>query len=437
MKESQIRFEDYLRGSEAESSGISGSLLMLVILLFLGTAIGWAAMTEIDEVTRGQGKVVPSRHLQVVQSFEGGVIQEIRARQGEQVESGDVLLVLDGGMLEGGFLEVRQQFLALQAAVERLESEIHDRPLQFSPAVARDVPRIVAAERELFEGRRNEIDSELRVLDRQLAQRREELAEAAIHLRTARSGIELAESELAIVRPLVERGIEPELTLLQLRRSINDLQGERDRAERAVARLNQAIDEIAERRVAMRDGFRARALAERAGTLGRLSEIEQSLPARAEQVARTQIRAPVAGTINRIHVTTVGGVISPGEPLVEIVPRDDSLRIEAHIRPGDIGFIYPGQRVKIKLTAYDFARYGGLDGVLDFIGADAVQLPEFDEPMYPIQVSTDGALLDADDEPLSIIPGMIAEVDILGSTKTVLDYLIEPVVKVKQRAFRD
>jgi adhesin transport system membrane fusion protein len=437
VNESQIRFEDYLRGSDAESGGISGSLLMIMILLFIGTAIGWAAMTEIDEVTRGQGKVVPSRHLQVVQSYEGGVIREIRARQGEQVESGDVLLVLEGGMLEGGFLEVRQQFLALQAAVERLESEIHDQPLRFSAAVETDVPRIVAAERELFEGRRNEIASELRVLDRQLAQRREELAEARIHLRTARSGIELAESELAIVRPLVERGIEPELTLLQLRRSINDLQGERDRSERTVARLDQAIDEIEDRRVAMRDGFRARALAERSGTLARLSEIEQSLPARAEQVARTQIRAPVAGTINRVHVTTVGGVVSPGEPLVEIVPTDDFLRIEAHIRPGDIGFIYPGQRVKIKLTAYDFARYGGLDGVLDFIGADAVQLPEFEEPMFPIQVSTDGSLLDADGLPLGIIPGMIAEVDILGSKKTVLDYLVEPVVKVKQRAFRD
>lgn len=437
MKESQIRFEDYLRENDAESGGISGSLLMIIILLFLGTAIGWAAMTEIDEVTRGQGKVVPSRHLQVVQSFEGGVIREIRARQGETVEAGDILLVLEGGMLEGGYLEIRQQFMALQATVERLEAEIHAQPLEFSRAVASEVPRIATAERELYEGRRTELDSELRVLDLQLAQRREELAESTIHLRTARSGLELAESELAIIRPLVERGIEPEITLLQLRRSVNDLQGERDRGERAVARLQQSIVEIEERRTAMRNAFRARALAERTTTLARLSEIEQSLPARAEQVARTHIRAPVAGTINRVHVTTLGGVASPGEPLVEIVPRDDALRIEAHIRPGDIAFLYPGQRVIIKLTAYDFARYGGLHGVLEVIGADAVQLPEFEEPMYPIQVSTEDALLDADGFPLSIIPGMIAEVDILGSKRTVLNYLVEPVVKVKQRAFRD
>lgn len=431
------RFDEFLRESEMQPRSLTSSLLLGTILLFVLLAGVWAAWTEIDEVTRGQGKVVPSRQLQVVQSFEGGVIRDIHIRQGQTVQAGDVLLVLEGGLLEGGYLEQRQQYLALQARIERLQSEVTQQPLHFSDTMLQEIPRIAAAERELHEGRQQELQSELRILDRQLAQRRQELAEQQVGLRTARNGIRLTESEIAIIQPLVERGLEPEISSLQLQRTLNELQGERDRAEQALERLREAIAEIDDRRTALQDSFRAQALADLSTTLARLGELEQSLPARAEQVARTQVRAPMDGIVNRVHVTTIGGVAGPGEPLVEIVPSDDSLRIEAHIRPADIAFLHPGQAVKIKITAYDFARYGGLDGTLDVIGADAVELPGMEERMYPVLVSTEGHLLDAAGIPLEILPGMIAEVDILSRKRTVLNYLVDPVRKVRDSAFRD
>jgi adhesin transport system membrane fusion protein len=206
-----------------------------------------------------------------------------------------------------------------------------------------------------------------------------------------------------------------------------------------VPRLEAAIEEIEERKQSQRNAYRAEALAELSDATARAAELEKSLPARARQLERTTLRAPVDGIVNQVHVHTIGGVAPPGEPLVEVVPVGDDLVIEAHVRPADIAFLYPGQTVKVKLTAYDFARYGGLDGELTMIGADAVEVPsgESSELMYPVQVRTSGNLYDIDEQPLDVIPGMVAQVDILNGKRSVLDYLLEPVVKVRDRALRD
>ncbi len=431
-----LEFEDFVRQGRRRSS-MTGSLVLVVILAFLVTAFVWAALTELDEVTRGQGKVVPSTSLQVVQSMEGGVLSELRVREGQLVEAGEVLMVLDGGMVEGGYQESVQRYYALQARIERLLAEVNQSELIFSPDVTLNSPGVAQAETRLYEGRQAELESELRVLERQLRQRRQELEELRATADTAAEGIVLAESELALVEPLVERELEPELTLLQVQRQLSELRGELARSESGMERVVAAIGEIEERRVAIRDSFIASALDELSQATARAAELEAVLPAQEQQVARTRVRSPVSGVVNRLHLTTVGGVAASGEPLAEVVPLEDALQIEAHIRPEDIAFLYPGQPVRVKLTAYDFARYGGLDGELVVIGADAVEVPESETPMYPVQVRTEGALVDADGEPLDIIPGMVAEVEILSGKRTVLDYLVDPVVKVRDRALRD
>lgn len=433
-----IDFEHFLRHGRARRP-IAGSLLLGLIIAFFVTAFTWASVTEIDEVTRGQGKVVPSRSLQIVQSLEGGVVEEIRVIRGDRVEKGEVLMVLGGGLFEGEFQEVQQRLFALQAKIQRLQAEVNEEPLSFSPLVEESAPDVVASETRLFHGRRIELNSELQVLERQGFQRRQELTEAHAALNTAEAGVRLAQSELGLIEPLVKRGLEPETSLLQLRRTLNDLRGEQERQRSAIRRIEASIEEVEDRKQAQRDAYLVQALAELSDTTAQAAELQEGLPARARQVERTTLRAPMDGVVNQVHVTTLGGVASPGEPLVEVVPVGDSLLIEAHIRPADIAFLYPGQPVKVKLTAYDFARYGGLDGDLVTIGADVVEVPqgESTELMYPVQVRTEGNLYDADSQPLDVIPGMVAEVDILSGKRSILDYLMEPVVKVRDRAFRD
>lgn len=431
------RFDDVLRAAGAEVSLERGRTILYTILALLVIGLLWAWLTEVDEVTRGQGKVVPSRSIQVLESFEGGVVQALNVRVGQEVAAGEVLMVLDGGMVEGGYREAQAQYWALLGRRTRLAAEIDGSELVFGAGLLAAAPDVAAAERQLFAGRQRALASERAVLAQQERQREQELEEARIRLSTAERSLALAERELAIIEPLVARGVEPELTQLQLERTVADLSGQRAQAQRAIARLGGAIEEARARAQGALDQFRAEAMADFAATQSQLRELEESLPARARQMARTEVTSPVAGIVNQIHVTTVGGVARPGDPLIDVVPLDDTLRIEAYIDPKDIAFLYPGQAVKVKLTAYDFARYGGLDGTLEVIGADAVMVPELERRLYPVQVVTDGYLVDQAGAPLEIIPGMVAEVDILSRRRSVLSYLIEPVLKVRERAFQD
>lgn len=421
---------------------LAGSLLLVVILVFLITAWVWASVTELDEVTRGQGKVVPSRSLQVVESLEGGVIESIQVQRGQTVKQGDVLMVLNAGLLEGNYQESQQRYYALMARSQRLRTEVQAiddpaLPLEFPPELERQAPGRSASERELYQARLSELTGDIDVLNLRLNQKRQELAENQVSLETARSAISLTQDERAIMEPLVRQGLEPETTLLQLRRTDLELRGEVERTGYAAKRLSGAVQEVEAERQALYRKFRAQALSELSEVTSRMAELEQTLPARANQIARAIIRSPVDGIVNTLHVNTLGSVAGPGAPLAEIVPLDDNLLVEAYIRPKDIGFLYPGQLVRIKLTAYDFARYGGLDGKLTMIGADAVEVPDSEELMYPVRVTTGDILTDADGEPLTIIPGMVAEVGILSGKRTVMAYLMEPVVKVRDRALRD
>ena len=252
-----------------------------------------------------------------------------------------------------------------------------------------------------------------------------------------RQSINLSEEELALISPLVQQSLEPRTELLRLERELGDLKGSRQVKLHGIRRLKLSIEETGLEVEAARNSFLAKARSELSEVTGQIAELRETLPARADQVDQLRLRSPVDGIVNRLHVNTLGSVADPGEPLVDVVPLDDTLVVEAYVKPGDIGFLYPGQLVRIKLTAYDFARYGGVEGRLTTIGADVVEVPELEEKMYPVEVRTDGVLRDADGEPLQIIPGMVAEVDILSGKRTILDYFVDPVVKVKQNAFRD
>jgi adhesin transport system membrane fusion protein len=416
---------------------IRGSLLLFLILAFLVIAVIWAARTELDDVTRADGRIVPTRQIQVIQAAESGVLQALHVSEGDLVQEGDLLMELDRTMLASQLDQEQQRAFGLMARIARLQAEIDGRDLQFDADLVQRTPSVVRSEAALFSARRDELADQIDVLERQRMQRRQEYEEGVVDQTTARTTLALIAEEVAIMAPLVERRVEPETTMLALRRNEAEWQGREVRATAALQRLQAALDEIDDRIRSLRSAARAQALSELSIATAELAELEPRLPALMQRVTRSELRAPVRGVVNRILLTTLGGVAQAGETLIEIVPLDDTLLVEAYVRPADIAFLYPGQPVKVKITAYDFSRYGGLDGEITRIGADATRRPDRDEQAFVVQVRTATNILDADGAALEIIPGMVAEVDILAGTKTVLEYLTQPVIRVRDRALRE
>ena len=319
----------------------------------------------------------------------------------------------------------------------RLSAEVRGEALSFGDELRAQAPDVIAVEEALFEGRTASRQAELRVLERQLFQRQQELREARSRAATLESSLALLARELQITEPLVEQQLEPMKSLLELQRRENELSGQLATERLAIARLEAAIAEVEEQRVAFLSTLRREALSELSQVTASLSELQPALPAMRTRVERTEIRSPVRGVVNRVLLTTVGGVAKPGEPLIEVVPMDDTLLVEAMVSTKDIAFLRPGDPARVRLTAYDFARYGSLDAHLVNIGADAIEDQQSGQLHYVMRVRTQGTFQDVDGKPLPVIPGMMAEVDILTGQRTILDYFLKPVVKVREKAFRE
>ena len=411
--------------------------LLYVIAALIVLLITWAAFAEIATVTRGQGKVIPSQQLQVIESYEGGIVRVIAVREGDVVKPGQLLMELDPTIALSEFDRSSQQYYALRARIVRLSAEVDGDAPVFGDELRAQAPDVVAAEEALFEGRTASRAAELRVLERQMFQRRQELREARSRARTLESSLTLIGSELEITEPLVARRLEPQKSLLELRRRQNELSGQFATETLAIARLEAAIAEVADPRTAFLSALRREALAELSQATASLSELQPALPAMRTRLERTEIRSPVRGVVNRLLLTTIGGVAKPGEPLLEIVPMDDTLLVEALVSTKDIAFLRPGDPARVRLTAYDFARYGSLDAHLVNIGADAIEDQQSGQLHYVMRVRTEGTFQDVDGRPLPVIPGMMAEVDVLTGQRTILDYFLKPVAKVREKAFRE
>ncbi|MDT8858431.1 HlyD family type I secretion periplasmic adaptor subunit [Paracoccaceae bacterium Fryx2] len=417
---------------------LRASALLFTIFAVIGAVFLWAWLTEIDDVTRAPGRIVPAGDVQRVQAAEAGVIRAVFVEEGAIVEAGAPLVELDGLAQTSQLDREVQRAIALQTRIERLSAEIEGRAPVFAAALEAAAPELVVSERALHAGRAAALASEISVLDRRREQRRQEQLEARTEIRTATRTRDILAEERAIIAPLVERGVEPQTTLLTLRRQEEEIGGRIAGAEAALARLETALAEVEDTIAATRSQFAAEALRELADATGELAALRPSLPALESMAARAVLRAPVAGIVNRLHRRTIGGAVRAGEEVAEIVPLNDTLLVEAYVLPQDIAFLRPDQPVRVKLTAYDFTRYGALEGRILRIGADAVRRSERDEAeVFVIVVRTEGALYDADGAAVRIIPGMIAEIDILAKRRRVIDYLLQPLERVRARAFQE
>jgi adhesin transport system membrane fusion protein len=411
-------------------------LLLVVIVAFFAAFLAWASWAKLDEVTRGDGKVIPSRQVQVVQNLEGGIVAEIAVREGAVVERGEVLVRIDDIRAASSLRESRARHLALLGALSRLRAEVGGTELVFPPEVVAEAPAVAENERALFEARQQALESELAILHSQAAQREQELSELATRLDQLKRSHELAVEELKITEPLAANRVVSRVQLLRLEREVNDLSGELETTRLVVPRAEAAFREASRRIEERRLKFRAEAQRELNAVQAEAAALGEVIAAAADTVSRTEVRSPVRGTIKQLFVNTVGGVIQPGADLIEIVPLEDNLLVEARVRPADIAFLHPGQAAMVKVTAYDFAIYGGLEGVVEDISADTIT-DEKGESFYRVRVRTRDNALEKAGEPLPIIPGMTTQVDILTGEKTVLDYLLKPILRARDRALRE
>jgi adhesin transport system membrane fusion protein len=414
----------------------SSHLILVFTAIFIVVALTWAAYANLDEVTRGEGKVIPSAKIQVVQNLEGGILTEILVQEGDYVDKDQPLLRLDDIRFSSSYKETRSKYLTLLARSARFFAEANDTPVEIPAIVWQEDPELARNETALLESRANSLQSSINILRQQEAQTKQELAEHNAQENKLSRSYALVKQELDMSAPLEADGAISEVEILRLKRSVNELRGELEATRLAVPRLQSAYEEIRSKIDDIEISFRTEARGKLNEIEAELSSIEETLRGQEDRVNRTLVTSPVKGTVKQILVTTVGGVIKPGMDLVEIVPLEGNLLVEAHVRPADIAFLRPDQKAQVKLTAYDYAIYGGLPAKLEHISADTIT-DENGESFYLIKVRTERNYLGSESHPLKIIPGMTAVVDILTGEKSVLDYLLKPVLRARDNAMRE
>jgi adhesin transport system membrane fusion protein len=419
------------RGQTQRAQKVVRAAVVVVVLLVL-----WACFAHVEEVTRGDGKVIPSKQLQIVQSLDGGVVSEILVSEGQVVEAGQLLLKIDETRATSGVRESAAQGFALRARLARLRALAEGSA--FQPPAMRDgsdpeQKRILDEERLLFGTRRSELGTMVAINEQQLQQRQQELSEMRSRKASAERSLEFSQQELAKTKPLLSTGAVSEVDILRLERDVSKSRGDSEQAGAQIARVQAAIGE-AQRKIQETElTFRNDARKEMADVMGKLNALNEGAVALADRVDKAQVKSPVRGRVQRLLANTVGGVVQPGKDIVEIVPLDDNLVLEAKVHPKDIAFIHPGQDATVKFTAYDFSIYGGLSAKVENISPDTV-VDERGNAFYLVRVRTTQANFS---EKMPVIPGMTAEVDVLTGRKTVMAYLLKPVLKAKAYALRE
>ncbi|MEE5132628.1 HlyD family type I secretion periplasmic adaptor subunit [Pseudomonas alliivorans] len=430
------RFLSYRSVAVADPSSRTLSLTVWVTAALLLSALLWAGFAVLEEVTTGEGKAIPSSKVQVIQNLEGGIVTDIFVREGQVVNKGDTLLRLDDTRFMSSRSESEVDRLTLTAQVERLAAEAEGRPLTLPAQVTSSAPQVAADEHALYESRQRRLASEQRTLNEQLRQKTQELAEFRSKQEQFRSSLALVQQELDMSAPLVGSGAVSPVEILRLKRNAVEIRGSMNANTLAIPRAEAAISEIRSRVQESELGFRADAARELNEKRNDLARISASRIAIDDRMSRTTVVSPVRGIVKTLKVNTIGGVVQPGSDLMEIVPLEDNLLIEAKVRPQDVAFLHPGQKAMVKFSAYDYTLYGGLPARLELIGADTVT-DDKDNSFYLIQVRTDSNHLGSDSKPLLIIPGMIATVDIITGEKSVMDYLLKPMLKARAEALRE
>ncbi|MGR5387427.1 HlyD family type I secretion periplasmic adaptor subunit [Vibrio crassostreae] len=455
LNETELEYVDDKTAALLLNTPTSARIMLWVIVLFFVAAIGWSAWAEIDKVTVGQGKVIPSSQIQVVQNLEGGLVKEILVKEGQRVQKGQQLLLIDDTRFRSDFREREQQVANLTANVLMLSASLTSvvineefsveewkksvlldyGKLAFPPKFYELQPKLVNRQKAEYRQDLNNLKNQLSVFDQQVEQKQQDLIEIKARVRNLKQSYKFARQELDITKPLADEGVVPRIELLKLQRQVNDTRREMTSSELKIPLLRSAIKEAMLSRIDAALNFRSEQQEKLNQAQDKLSALTESAVGLEDRVNRTVVVSPVTGTVKTLGINTVGGVIQPGMDIVEIVPTEDSLLVEAKIAPQDIAFLRPELTAIVKFSAYDFTKYGGLEGVLEHISADTTQ-DEEGNSFYIVRVRTEKHNFGQNEE-LPIIPGMTASVDIITGKRTVLEYMLKPLLSAQNNALKE
>ncbi len=433
---SEVDFKTLSR-QMAGRDGIGGSAILLTIIILVAAIFYWASQAELDNVIRGEGRIVSSVQNQLVQAAEGGVILRRYVSENTTVEEGEILFEIDPVDASSEFNRLSQRLTALDIKELRLRSEITSEEFRLPTELNALSPLVALTEQSLFAARKAELSGMLAVLEQRLQQRQQDLRASEALVGTAERTVALLEEEIEVVAPLVRENIAPATRLLELQRQLEQIRGEGEAAAVGILRARSGISELETEIANATASYTLNSMDELNAVVAEQSELRTTLPRLEERVSRTVIRAPMEGIVNQLNFRTPGGFVNTGDVVLELVPTGEALVIEAQIQPKDISNILTDDAVRIRLSAYDSSKFGTVDGRVLRISPDAV----VDETRggasyYTIDVAIEGELL-VDEVPVTFIPGMTATVDVLSGKRTVLEYIWQPIAKVQELALRD
>ena len=435
----KFKEEDFMSELEAAArlrpSRAATGLLFTIIFLVVAFVF-WASLSRVEEITRGQGQVVPSRDIQIVQSLEGGIVEAILVKQGEIVKQGDVLLRISDVMFASQERGTEAQFLSLAAKKARLLAEANGADFVVPDEISTKVPQIAANEKALYESRQSELQNSYDILDQRIEKAQADLAEVNAQIGRLSQNRKSLSQELEITRDMVRKRAVPKLDEIRLSRELGDVNGQINAEVQRRSSLQAEVNAARKEREGQNAKFRSQALSELNEVETQISQLQESLKSIGDRVDRTEIRSPVDGVVNNIAINTVGGVVEPAMQLAEIVPTDDELKIVAKVPPEEVAFLRPNLPVKVKISAYDPQIYGALDGVLTRIGANSVRDGD-GNVFFEIEVRTDKNYLGEPAQPLPITPGMVADVEVITGKRTILEYLLKPLLRARDRALTE
>lgn len=436
ISQQDVKFLKSLNAAVLQKNPVRMSMVLYIIAAVVFAFIIWANVAEVDELTRGMGRVIPSRQIQVIQNLEGGIVDQILVKEGEHVKKGQVLVVIDDTGFGSSFEESKSRESELRAKLSRLRAEAEGKPFTPDPEVMANFPALVKEEQRLYQINMDRRNSELDVLQQRLKQKQIELSDTRQKIQNLKTSKGLIDKEMKLTKPLFDKGLVSEVEFIQLQQKQIDNKNDLESAEKSIDSIMSKVDEAQKMIEEAKAKQRSQAQEELNKTLAEIKRLGNTQVAMEDRVNRAQVRSPVDGTVNQLLVNTIGGVVKPGMDILEIVPEDDALLVEAKIKPSDIAFIYPGLKAIVKLTAYDYAIYGGLEGTVVHISADTI-VDEKQEHYYLVRIKTDKSYLGDENNRKDIMVGMTVIADIVTGKKTVMQYLMKPILRAKYNALRE
>ena len=436
VEKKDLQYMSSVSEAMLEQAPTGAKLILWAVAVFIVLAIFWASWAELDELSRGEGEIIPSKQLQVIQNLEGGIVAEILIKEGELVEKGQVLMRIDDTRFSSSFKENKVRELELKAKAVRLEAESAGEAFIVPDDFPYEFESLIRQERSLYEARKREVDANVFVFEEQLRQKQQELIQAKSKRSQLSSSYSLLRQERDMTAPLVRDGIVSEVEYLRLKRQVVDLSGELNNIRLSLPRLTASVDETRGMLQEAKLKFQSVARSELNETLSEMARLKEALTGMQDKLRRTEITSPVKGTIKELLFNTVNGVVQPGDEILNIIPWEDTLLVEAKLRPSDIAKVLKGQTAIIKVSAYDFGIYGGVDALVSTVSPSTV-LNEEGQPFYIVRLTTDKPYIEKDNKKLPLIAGMTVSVDILTGKKTVMDYLLKPILKAKQSALTE